>query len=121
MKRFAVATLSIVLTLSFSNGPAWADMAEWQDSGKYGGEEGEEEDGEEGEGEDGDGEAGDGGTGESGDEDEDEDEVGEQYEAPDHGEPDEGCMAAAVNPTTSLSLGLGIALLLGLRRSDRSA
>ena len=119
MKRFTVATLTIVLTLSFSNGPAWADMAEWQDSGKYGGEEGDEEDGEDGEGEDGDGEAGDGGTGESGDENEDE--GGEQYEAPDHGEPDEGCMAAAVNPTTSLSLGLGIALLLGLRRSDRSA
>jgi hypothetical protein len=31
---------------------------------------------------------------------------------------DEGCMAAAVNPTTALSVGLGVALLLGLRRRD---
>lgn len=31
---------------------------------------------------------------------------------------DEGCMAAAVNPTTALSVGLGIALLFGLRRRD---
>ena len=31
---------------------------------------------------------------------------------------DEGCMAAAVNPTTTLSVGLGVALLLGLRRRD---
>jgi len=31
---------------------------------------------------------------------------------------DEGCMAAAVNPTTALSVGLGVALLFGLRRRD---
>jgi hypothetical protein len=31
---------------------------------------------------------------------------------------DEGCMAAAVNPTTALSVGLGVALLVGLRRRD---
>ena len=31
---------------------------------------------------------------------------------------DEGCMAAAVNPTTALSVGLGAALLMGLRRRD---
>ena len=31
---------------------------------------------------------------------------------------DEGCMAAAVNPTTALSVGLGMALIFGLRRRD---
>ena len=53
------------------------------------------------------------------------DEIGDsdtssEEEAGDTGEPtdDEGCMAAAVNPTTTLSVGLGVALLLGLRRRD---
>ena len=116
MKRIPIATLAIIATLPFASGPAWADMAEWEDSGKYGGDDGNEGD-ESGDGSDG--EAGDDGSGESGDDE-------EQYEAPNHGEPDaedtqdEGCMAAAVNPTTTLSLGLGLALMLGLRRSDHS-
>lgn len=53
------------------------------------------------------------------------DEIGDsgqsnEEEASDTAEPaeDEGCMAAAVNPTTTLSVGLGVALLLGLRRRD---
>ena len=31
---------------------------------------------------------------------------------------DGGCMAAAINPTTLLSVGLGVGLLFGLRRSN---
>ena len=31
---------------------------------------------------------------------------------------DGGCMAAAVNPTTTLSVGLGLALIFGLRRDE---
>jgi hypothetical protein len=47
-----------------------------------------------------------------------EDESGDEGADTDDGAKDGRCTAAAVNPTTALSVGLGMALLFGLRRKD---
>jgi len=56
---------------------------------------------------------GDSGNGESGDDSSD-----DGGSDTDDSAKDEGCMAAAVNPTTALSVGMGLALILGLRRRE---
>ena len=58
---------------------------------------------------------GDSGLGESGGDESGDDDGG--ADTADEGK-DGGCMAAAVNPTTALSVGLGLALVFGLRRED---
>ena len=117
MHRFWIRPLVLLIYLSFYGGAAWADMAEWkEDSGQHGSDDGEEEEEEEDDDES---------EGEGGDEDEEEDgddhdgetgPVDEDYAIEES--QDEGCMAAAVNPTTALSVGLGVALLFGLRRKE---
>ena len=99
MSLIRLSILGLGLGLALHASPAMADIAEWDTSDdgddEDGGEEGEDEGGEE---------SGDEGGEESGD--------AEAAESEDEG----GCATAAINPTTLLSVGLGIGLLFGLRR-----
>ena len=91
---------------------ALADSSDWEDD-----EGSDDEGGDESEDDGGDESADDGGD-ESADEgsvDDSDDEGG--GDTADDGK-DGRCMSAAVNPTTALSVGLGIAILVGLRRRD---
>jgi hypothetical protein len=106
MSLFRLTVLSLAVALSLPS-MALADSADWE-------EEGGDDTG--GGGDDGGDESGDDSSDDGGDEGGDDD--GDGGSDTDDGAKDGRCMAAAVNPTTALSVGLGVALLFGLRRKD---
>jgi hypothetical protein len=98
MSLLRISLLTFCVGLGLHSSPTLADSSDWEEEG---GDESEDDGGDES------------GTDEgSGDESEDD------GADTDDGAKDGRCMAAAVNPTTALSMGLGVALLFGLRRKD---
>jgi hypothetical protein len=108
MSKYRPFLFGLCLGLSLPT-TAWADSSDWEDDGG-------------GSDEDGGDESADEGGDESDDESDDEGSVDDSDDKGGSDTADDGkdgrCMSAAVNPTTALSVGLGIAILVGLRRKD---